>query len=70
MVKAKVNSDSVNKDLCKLITFNAVSTTILDSPEFRRFCFKLGYIIPLREFYNAYLFSETEKVRDLLKTNH
>lgn len=62
-VQAKVNSDSLNQDLFKFITFNAVSTTILDSPEFRRFCLKLGYTVPRREVYNDYLFSETEKVR-------
>lgn len=66
-IDSKINVDELNCLLFKCLTFNNISTTILDSVEFRAFCNQLNYIVPRRQVYNEYLESKAEDVKNNLK---
>lgn len=54
-IDSKINKEDLDKEFFKFMVYSNVSTTILDSPELRKFLYKLNYILPRRSVYNEYL---------------
>lgn len=58
----KINNDEIEQSLFDFITYDHISTTVLDSSSFRRFCNKLGYKPPRRVVYNDFLIKRNTEI--------
>lgn len=62
----KINNEVINRSLFEFLTYNGISSTVLDSVYFRRFCNNFNYNVPRRSDFNYYLEEESDSIIVLL----